>query len=720
MNYLFFFICLLVALNASAQESETFRLYDLGREGVLLQTGWRFQPGDNPDYARPNFDDRNWPTVDPTQPIQQFTRLQQAGIGWLRLRLKPSPQYNTTTLLQVNQVVASEIYLNGRLLQRYGVIGPTPQTSRAYQPSGEPIGFPLTANTESVLAVRVAYCPLLSPHFPAPLSYSVFSARLSQPVQVVHFYRNRTILVCINLIPSALLLILGVIHFTFFYYNRKQLTNLYFASYTILFSIGYAIGALPFLFRWVAVQEWLFIVGFILSVVGFWFSVVAHYLLFSFRQGRFFYAITAAGLLSIFMANAPDNPLKWLGGPFIWVLFSLELLRVTIVALRRQRPGAPIVVAGHALKALFLVLFINVYYLPLPTGVNPSTIGSLFFSLSALSVPLALSLFLAREFAMISQLLAVKLTEVETLSTQAIAQEQEKQGWLASQNETLEREVKTRTAELQQSLNQLKTTQDQLVQQEKLASLGELTAGVAHEIQNPLNFVNNFSEVNIELTDELRQALHQPAPDLGLADSLLDDLRENMQHISRNGQRAAGIVRSMLEHNRSASAVHERQPTNLNTLADECLTLAYHTMRARNPTLTVELIKVLDPAIGTPELVPQDIGRVLINLFNNAFYAVDQQVRRLGSAYHPQIRITTMTQNGHVLLTVRDNGVGIPADQLKKIYQPFFTTKPTGEGTGLGLSISYDIVTKGHGGQMTVASDVGKYTEFTLQLPITS
>ena len=716
MKPIFISLFLWMPILAFAQKNETFQLYGIGNEGVLLQRGWRFQPGDNPAFARPEYDDRRWQPIDPTQPIQALLPLQQAGIGWLRLRIKPDPHVRESTLLQVYQTVASDIYLNGRLIQRHGIISPDPKASQAYQPSGEPIAFPLSDKTESVLAVRVAYCPLLSPHFPAPLSYSAFSARITTTGQVVHFYQNRIIIACINLIPSALLLILGLIHFTFFYYNRRQLTNLYFAYYTLLFAIGYLVGALPFLFHWVFVQELLFIIGFSLSIVGFWFSVVAHYGLFSFRKGFFFYFVTGFGLLSLLMAHAPDGPLKWLGGPFIWVLFSLELLRVTIVALRKRRPGAQIVVVGHALKALFLVLFINVYTLPMPVGVDPSNVGSLFFSLGALSVPFALSLFLAREFALVSRLLTVKLTEVETLSAQTVAQEQEKQLLLATQNETLERQVMTRTTELQQSLNHLKATQDQLVQREKLASLGELTAGIAHEIQNPLNFVNNFSEVNVELVDELKEAVRQPTLDRDLINSLADDLSQNTGHITRHGQRASGIVRSMLEHSRSSTGQH--QPTDLNALADEYLKLAYHGMKAKSPAFNAQLTTNFDPNLGTPDLIPQDIGRVLLNLYTNALYAVDQKKHRQPATYQPQVGVCTRVSREWIEVVVRDNGMGIPPELLTKIFQPFFTTKPAGQGTGLGLSLSYDIITKGYGGQINVDSEEGQYTEFTVRLPM--
>ena len=298
---------------------------------------------------------------------------------------------------------------------------------------------------------------------------------------------------------------------------------------------------------------------------------------------------------------------------------------------------------------------------------------------------------------------------------------QENEQLLLSQNETLEREVAERTnaivqksSELQQSLDTLKATQNQLIQKEKMASLGELTAGIAHEIQNPLNFVNNFAEVSAELAQELEESLQ--AGDAASVASLSADLRQNMHHIARNGQRASAIVRSMLEHSRSGT--DERQPTDLNALAEEYLKLAYHGMRAKDSTFNVQLVTDLDPELGKIELSTQEIGRVLLNLYNNAFYAVRQKQAQQSNGYKPTVSVRTHRQANTVELRVKDNGTGIPESVKQKIFQPFFTTKPAGEGTGLGLSLSYDIVTKGYGGEMTVVSQEGEGTAFVVQLPL--
>ncbi len=282
--------------------------------------------------------------------------------------------------------------------------------------------------------------------------------------------------------------------------------------------------------------------------------------------------------------------------------------------------------------------------------------------------------------------------------------------------------------DLQRTLDDLKAAQTQLVQSERLASLGELTAGIAHEIQNPLNFVNNFSEVSVELLDEVQEERTKPANhDEGLINDLLGDLRENLTKITQHGQRASGIVRGMLEHSRSSS--NEKQPTDLNTLAEEYLRLAYHGLRARDKSFNAELKTNLDPRLGKVRVVSQDLGRALLNLFNNAFYAVQQRQQSgksdsHGQPYQPVVSLSIRkvapplgTVGIWVEIQVRDNGTGIPDAIREKIFQPFFTTKPTGQGTGLGLSLSYDIITKGHGGMLTVESIPGQRTEFTITLP---
>ena len=305
--------------------------------------------------------------------------------------------------------------------------------------------------------------------------------------------------------------------------------------------------------------------------------------------------------------------------------------------------------------------------------------------------------------------------------------EEEQNRLIAGQNTELERLVAERTAELtqqkeslQQTLEDLQATQAQLIQSEKMASLGELTAGIAHEIQNPLNFVNNFSEVNLELLDELREELAAGRTDDVLA--IATDLKQNSEKIIHHGKRADSIVKGMLEHSRASTG--GKQFTDLNALADEYLRLAYHGLRAKNKEFNAALVTDFDPSLGQVELTPQEMGRVLLNLFTNAFYAVQEKQKQQAPQYQPTVSVRTKKippsgggGPGQVEIRVRDNGTGMTPEVLNKIFQPFYTTKPTGQGTGLGLSLSYDIVTKGHSGTIEVESEPGQFTEFILTLP---
>ena len=265
----------------------------------------------------------------------------------------------------------------------------------------------------------------------------------------------------------------------------------------------------------------------------------------------------------------------------------------------------------------------------------------------------------------------------------------------------------------EQRLAELKSTQAQLIQSEKMASLGELTAGIAHEIQNPLNFVNNFSEVNVELSEEIMEALEKG--DMEEAKILAADIKINQEKIREHGMRADGIVKSMLQHSRSS--VGEKEPLDLNSLADEYLRLSYHGIRARDKDFNADFELLTDPGLPKVKAIPQDMGRVLLNLINNAFYAVRERKKKQPQ-YQPKVIVKTQGENGTVKVIISDNGLGIPESFKEKIFQPFFTTKPTGEGTGLGLSLSYDIITKGHGGTITFNTREGEGTDFIIEIPV--
>ena len=303
------------------------------------------------------------------------------------------------------------------------------------------------------------------------------------------------------------------------------------------------------------------------------------------------------------------------------------------------------------------------------------------------------------------------------------AMHEEQQQALLQQNALLEQRVLERTAELsaqketlQQTLSELKASQMQLVQKEKMASLGELTAGIAHEIQNPLNFVLNFGEINADLLAEIKERIAAETLPAGFTNDinpLVNDFTENLKKILHHGKRADGIVKNMLQHSQRHNGVMEL--TDLNELADEYLKLSYHGFRAKHKSFTCSFQNLFDGHLERINIIPQDIGHILVNIFNNAFYSMFEKMKLGIAAYTPTLSISTEKKENKAIITIRDNGIGISDKIIHKIFQPFFTTKPTGEATGLGLSLSYDMI-KAHQGELKVNSEEGEYAAFSITL----
>ncbi len=305
-------------------------------------------------------------------------------------------------------------------------------------------------------------------------------------------------------------------------------------------------------------------------------------------------------------------------------------------------------------------------------------------------------------------------------SRKTVEVEKQNTAIVSSMRDELEVQVQQRTAELTRqkeelelALEELKATQAQLIQSEKMASLGELTAGIAHEIQNPLNFVNNFSEVNKELLGEMKEEIAKQNFDE--VQAIIDDITGNEEKISFHGKRADAIVKGMLQHSRKNTG--QKEATDINDLCDEYLRLSYHGLRAKDKSFNADFKSDFDTSVEKIDIVPQDIGRVILNLLNNAFYAVNEKKKTAENDYKPTVIIRTKKEMDSVMIVVEDNGNGIPQSVIEKIFQPFFTTKPTGSGTGLGLSMSYDIITKEHNGTIQVQSEENVYTRFIISLP---
>ena len=292
------------------------------------------------------------------------------------------------------------------------------------------------------------------------------------------------------------------------------------------------------------------------------------------------------------------------------------------------------------------------------------------------------------------------------------------QAVIAIENARLFHEVQARTRELSKSLDELRAAQDRLIQTEKLASLGQLTAGIAHEIKNPLNFVNNFSALSAELVAEMSDVLAKTSLDVARRaelDELAQMLKSNLEKVVQHGKRADSIVKNMLQHSREGSSEH--RPVDINTIVDESLNLAYHGARAEKAGFSIAFQRDLDPSVGMADVYPQEITRVLLNIISNGFYAATKRKAEAGEGFEPTLAAATKNLGEKVEIRIRDNGTGISDEVMDKIFNPFFTTKPAGEGTGLGLSITHDIIVKQHGGRIDVATKPGEFTEFIITLP---
>ncbi len=682
-----------------AQQREVFRIDSLPKEGVVLNKGWRWHIGDDPDFAKFNFDDSQWESIDPSQEVSSMPVIPK-GINWFRLHLSINQDLLNQMVIMVRQSGASEIYINGKLIHKIGKISQNFRKIEAINPRYKSFSFPCNKDSVQVLAVRYTLHPrmlysrmfshsyhflhlrLITPYHATELSYQLFGSN-----------DERTIA------RFSLFLLLGVLYFALFLFNKSKKVYLYFSLYALFYAFIWYVFDLEnkneHLIYWFYIDCFLLIV----QIATVFILLKAVYDLMEQNLDLLFYSIIIIGLLSIPSSIWVKNGFLFFSIGF-FTMANLAVLVAAIKAFLGNKRGAWIIAIGGVVYLISWVMFILQIY-----GLISPNQPLYYFEIAFYSVPIAVAIYLGYESGLTNSMLQQKLHENEALAF-------EKQQILSSQNETLERQVEQRTAELRAS-------QAQLIQSEKLASLGELTAGIAHEIQNPLNFVNNFAEVSAEMLDEMHEELEKG--DTIEAIAIATDLKTNLEKINHHGQRASSIVKGMLEHSRASTGVKE--PTDINALADEYLRLAYHGLRAKDSSFNAAMETHFDSDLPKVEVIPQDIGRVLLNLINNAFYAVAERSRSTVGAplagaqsYVPTVTISTQKIDNQILIMVQDNGNGIPDSIKDKIFQPFFTTKPTGQGTGLGLSLAYDIVTKGHGGTLEVVSNEREGTTFVMTL----
>lgn len=713
----FLLLFILALCRPALAQPGVFRIDSIPDEGLTPRLLWRWQGGDNSTWASPTFNDSQWDTIRLNRNINRLPQVAKAAHCWFRLTiLLDSAVANQPMPLFVHMNGAAELYVDGRFFARFGTIGTSPETTMKHKRvRGDMCLLPALPAGSHLLAVRFATYPT-SGFMPKYIeSKRTFDIEISNPTSFVvttaDEVHTRTLE---EFLIVGLSLMLAAIHFLYYTYRRRTI-NLIFGTTMLLSCLGTIANDLPFYMRSLAVASWSDYLGTLFNTAFAVMLLATYYSFLQQKRGLIFGILAGFTMLAALLTGIPSSPrllefaLTAARALSLLMLF-LDGFRISLIAIRNKQYNAVLVlISGSVVLSIAVLGSIIIGVLNYWKLAN-SDYGIL-PTLMAISIPSVLAILLAKEHDQTNRDLQNRLADVEKLST-------EKETILTQQKELLEQQVARRTAKLNQSLQNLRETQTQLVQREKMASLGELTAGIAHEIQNPLNFVNNFAEVSTELLDELKQEQTRPPDerDIELELELLGDVHQNISKISQHGQRAASIVRGMLQHSRTSSG--DKEKTDLNALADEYLRLSYHGLRAKDKAFNATLHTSLDPMLDHVNVVSQDVGRVLLNLFNNAFYAVREKAKASPTGYFPTVWYTTRQHEHEIELRIQDNGNGIPEALQRKIFQPFFTTKPTGEGTGLGLSLSFDIITKGHGGTLAVETTPGEQTTFIIRLPL--
>jgi signal transduction histidine kinase len=677
--------------------------------------GWIFRKGNDLNWAKKNIDITGWEKRKPVELSEKLADENGKLECWLRIKIKMDTAFRDTPFdLFVNGWAATDVYVDGVLFNSYGNTGSNGKPFKEYNRNYKsPLAFTVDRTTEHVIAVHfvdfVSSFPPYHLRSEQQLKYFIAlmlperTANNADAFSKIGFYQD--LWLSINTVMCLLFWLLA-----FQNAAEKNLWIIAITSTLLLLliccdvlqsrpDISYNVyGLTSFALSFILPLTTISILVLITRIFKRKMTLLPKVLLL---------VIFATGISPVFFENDFISTIQ--------IYLSIMISAYYVITSWRTLKGAQWAVVGGILVATgFGCLLVILTPIWGSVGFRLLTTGTF------LAFPLSLIVYVTMRFKEI-------IKETQQNAKQVVKLSEEKKGQALNQQKILQEEVNRQTSELRNTLDNLKATQAQLIQSEKMASLGELTAGIAHEIQNPLNFVNNFSEVNKELLTEMKDEIDKG--NVEDAKAIANDVIENQEKINLHGKRADSIVKGMLQHSRASSG--QKEPTDINKLADEYLRLSYHGMRARDKSFKAEMKTDFDESLSADEagigkinVVPQDIGRVLLNLLNNAFYAVSerQKVKAEGlkaesSQYVPTVTIVTKKLNDKVEVIVKDNGIGISRNIIDKIFQPFFTTKPTGQGTGLGLSLAYDII-KAHGGAIKVETKEGEGSEFIVQLPV--
>jgi two-component system, NtrC family, sensor kinase len=720
----FAFVLSLFGLQVQAQDDVTWldtTLFDPNFHSIPLSNleNWMYKAGNNPSWAAKDVDMVDWIRLNPAQLTIKNAGEDGRVEGWFRLKIRLDRSFQGIPVgIHANRYAATDVYIDGQLVASFGSTGAGGRPYEEFKGNLDPpVQLNLPLDQDLLIAVYlVDYRSGINPRHlkthednQPGFRHLLFLTGAKQHSAYINFVKEYEVYWTFwTSVCGILSLLFWLIHFQ--NPNEKNLRLI--ALVTTLFSIGILLYKIDSLAEesHTAHLTYLYIASFLFNVSSALILVTLAQIFNRKISGLFaFYCvlISLSGITNLYFFEFKIAPIVFGSN----VIVSIYLISSSW----RRLNGAQWVVAVGILVS-FLFAFLHGFHFT-KYGFFPYPLSYFFLSGTFLTFPLALTVYVAARFREI-------LVEVRTKAQEVLQINEEKKEILSHQNELLEIQVEERTREL-------KSTQAQLIQSEKMASLGELTAGIAHEIQNPLNFVNNFSEVNSELIDEQLEEIEKG--NLEEIKELAHLLKENSSKITLHGKRADAIVKGMLEHSKKGSG--QKEPTDLNALADEFLRLSFQSFLAKEPDFQCELRTELSPDLPKISVIPQDIGKVLLNLMNNAFYACAERSRSAGSSsrhggqafdvHHstldiqnqPQVTVSTKNLGDKIEISVSDNGPGIPSSIKDKIFQPFFTTKPTGQGTGLGLSLSYDIV-KAHGGELKVETKEGEGSEFIIKLPI--
>ncbi len=704
-----------LVLKPSMLDKDSLQLF------ISEMKGWQFKQGNDTAWAKKDIDLTGWKRLMPTELTEKMADKDGRLEGWFRIKIIPDSTFGETSFgFRISTWAASDLYIDGKKIASFGNTGlnGAPYKENRFAGNILPVQVNLKPGNEYTVALHVV--DYLSPFPPHELKAKELGLGRMIRIVVPKYYSiivpEATNGVYHFTIVGAISAVLSLLFWLLFFQNRSEKNLLFFSlasSFLTIFLIaqsfalnnGIAYGGISYVWLWVCnVVQSTFSLLYFMSIPFILARIFkrrfSRYIIISFILIIFYIIIAISGLV------VPDQKINdTIGGLFLLLLIISSVYYV-VTSWKALKGAQWAIVIGLMIPLFLLVIIVLIGFIShsfLEKYVNTYFLILVLF----LSFPFSLMIYVVMRFKEINH-------DVQENAKQVVQMSEEKKDQAINQQKILQEEVTRQTAEIRTTLDHLKSTQAQLIQSEKMASLGELTAGIAHEIQNPLNFVNNFSDVSSELIDEMNEELKKG--DIEEAKAISADIKINLEKINHHGKRASSIVRGMLEHSRKSTG--EKDPTDINALCDEYLRLAYHGLKAQDKNFNATIETHFDPNLPKIAVIPQDIGRVILNLINNAFYAVNERSKKGEAGYQPTVSITTqLTADNQLLIIIGDNGYGIPNSIKEKIFQPFFTTKPTGQGTGLGLSLSYDIV-KAHGGELKVETKEGEGSEFIVRLPL--